>query len=283
MERTDKESGERTMQITMKRCAAAVLAAFALCFALVAPQQALADATDPNASIELKAVEGASNQVEVYVTTNQVDARTMTLALDIKTTTPGYVDAAFVWNEEALSNPDKPSLLRTTDAESTDGIRMNLYAGDMVGEPFKEPEARSASRTVKIGTVVLTLSSAAPQGEAITADVQVTPADGVLKFAEYRGAEVAIPASNLNVSDPVKADVVAAPVSSSSSASSSSSSAGAGNNSDILGETPATNVRSMPNTGDQMMPIVLTLVGVAVVAIAVIAVIVMRRKKEKQS
>lgn len=270
------------MQMTMRRCAAAVLAAFALCCAFAMPQQALADSTDPNATIELEPVEGASNEVAVYVTTNQVDARTMSLALDIKTSTPGYVTANFVWNEEAVSNAQKPSLLRSTETEATDGIRLNLYAGDMVDEPFKSKTARATSERVNIGTVVLNASDSAPQGETLAADVQVAPGDDALKFAEYRGAEVAVPASNLNVSEPVRADIVAAPASSSSSSNASSSGAAAGNNSDILGETPATNIRSMPDTGDQMIPIVLTLVGVAVVAVAVIVVVMVRHKKEKQ-
>lgn len=267
------------MQMTMKRCAAAVLAAIALGLALAMPQPAWADAADPTASVELKAVEGAPNKVDVYVTTNQVDARTMSLALDIKTAAPDYLDASFEWDEQAVSNPDKPSLLRFTDAKSADGIRMNLYAGDMVDEPFKAADARSsAGKTVKVGTVVLAPSSAAPKGEELAADVSVAPGDGSLRFAEYRGPEVAVPASALNASEPVRATAVGAGMSSSSS-SAASSGADNANNSDILGETPSTNVRSMPSTGDQMLPLVITLAVVAVVAAAVIVAFMVRRKK----
>lgn len=261
------------MQMTMKRCFTAVLTAFALCFALVAPQPALAEVTNATASVELRAVEGQANQVDVFVTTNQVDATTMHLAVTVKTDSPEYVNPYFVWNTDALDDAEKSTLFWDEPERTSDGYVMDLYAGDMVNTPFRADARAAGGKEVRIGTVVVDPSSSAPLGESVGAIVEVVPSSNTISFAAAHDDEAVVGTDSLQISDPVQLTVVRT-----TSGDPEPTPIPNNNNSDILGETPATNVKGLPSTGDQMVPIVITLVCAAVLAAAVVVVMVMRRR-----
>lgn len=271
------------MQITMKRCITALLAALAVCLAFAIPQAWATDGDEggaaENTTVTLSsASNGTAAAVKIH--TNNAEVQVLQFDADIQLKSGNMEDftPAFAISSSAPSSTMVNT--NTTEDANHSTYRFSVYISN-AGNFFKGLKDGDG---LDIGTVYL--QSKSRSTESAQANVTI-PADAVsYAITGYTQPETSNPESQpvaINTTSQQGGGGGGYRPTGSSSSSSSAAEEGADDNNNgplIIGETRDTRaLRSMAETGDNMQFAMIALLGVAVVAVAVVAFMLVRRRK----